>query len=565
MKKTIFLTFLMWTCFLLPVLAAGGNEADRQAHGRVYKDIDPIRERIEQMTTAMKPQEQFLVGHEIVHAREYLPQFYSQRGFKPAWSDHGAFADALAGIEGSYLDGLNPEDYHLQAIRKVLEDAAQPGGKDVDPALAAGLDILITDAVFYYAYHLLDGKSDPHTLDADWNLNYNDIPDYAPEILAQAIDDRSVSDHLAQLRPDFIEYPRMMDELALYRKIREQGGWGTIEASGKIDPGSTDPRIPLIRQRLKLTNELSEAGDPEGEQYDTSLEADIRSFQDRHGLTPDGVIGKGTFAALNMPVEQKIDMIRINMERARWIIHNIPPNTIAVNIARFKAFVEHDFNMVHQTNVIVGKEFHKTPVFRADLAYIEFNPTWTVPVSIVKNEMLAKIKADPGYLGKNNMVLLDGAGNVVPVSSVDIASLSANHFPYTVRQEPGPWNALGVVKFIFPNEHSVFLHDTEARGLFSNTTRAFSHGCIRVQNPLDLAEVLLRDTEWDRNKIDELVASKETKRVIPRTKYEVFLLYWTSGVVEAENKVFFLPDVYDRDPAVLKALDKKVSQADAGR
>jgi murein L,D-transpeptidase YcbB/YkuD len=295
----------------------------------------------------------------------------------------------------------------------------------------------------------------------------------------------------------------------------------------------------------------------ESTKYDTYLKKDIRSFQNSHGLDVDGVIGKGTFTALNIPVEKKIDMLRVNLERARWIMHNVPKEFLIVNIARFKAYVIRNDSIIHRTNVMVGKTFHKTPIFRSKLQYIEFNPTWTVPVSITRNEMIPKMKKDHEYLNKKNMVLLDRSGNIVDQSQIDFSTISANNFPYTIRQEPGPWNALGEVKFIFPNKHSVYLHDTQSKSLFSRANRTFSHGCIRVQNPFDLAEVLLQRTDWNRDKIDELVASKETKRVFPEHQIDIFLLYWTTGLMDTD-KIFYLPDVYERDQPILKMLDQKV-------
>lgn len=349
----------------------------------------------------------------------------------------------------------------------------------------------------------------------------------------------------------------MKQELAIYREIAENGGWGTIDEGGKIDPGASDPRIPLIRKRLQITNDLSNITDLESTIYDTELEKDIRSFQDLHGLAVDGIIGKGSFVALNISVEKKIDMLRINLERARWVMHNVPEEYLIVNIARYKAYVMKNDEVVHETNVMVGKTFHQTPVFRSKLQYIEFNPTWTVPVSITRNEMIPKIKKDHEYLKKKNMVLLDDAGNIIDQSKIDFSTISAYNFPYTIRQEPGPGNALGEVKFIFPNQHSVYLHDTPAKSLFSQAKRSFSHGCIRTQNPLDLAEFLLQGTEWNKAKIDELIASKETKRVFLNPQLDVFLLYWTTGLIDTE-KIFYLPDIYSRDQPILDKLNQKV-------
>ncbi len=523
----------------------------------LYKNQDKITTFIRQDIDKLKQDNILEFEGEKILSKEFLPRFYEERDFRPAWSNFKSFDEAVLAIEGSYLDGLLPSDYHAETLVKIADRImSQSNQNKVDYKWVAEFDILLTDAIFLFAFHLYDGKTDPYSLDLNWNFGYNDLPDSAPEGLTLAIEERSLTQTLDKLRPDFRGYKSLMNELALYRLIAENGGWGTIEEGGKIDPGTSDQRIPLIRKRLLKTNDLSNPADMESAIYDADLEKDFRSFQDRHGLDVDGIIGKGSFAALNIPVEKKIDMLRVNMERARWVMHNVPEEFLVVNIARYKAYLMKNDTVMHETNVMVGKTFHQTPVFRSKLQYIEFNPTWTVPESITRNEMIPKIKKDQNYLKNKNMVLLDQTGGIVDQSTVDFSAISVNNFPYVIRQEPGPGNALGVVKFIFPNKHSVYLHDTPSKSLFSQANRSFSHGCIRTQNPLDLAEILLEGTDWNRTKIDELLSSKKTQRVFPPHKIDIFLLYWTTGLIDTE-KIFYLPDVYNRDQPILDKLNQK--------
>ncbi|MCK5692652.1 MAG: L,D-transpeptidase family protein, partial [Bacteroidales bacterium] len=330
-------------------------------------------------------------------------------------------------------------------------------------------------------------------------------------------------------------------------------------AGGKIDPGDSDPRISQIRRRLEITGDLSDLNNINSELYDPALKKDILYFQERHGLEADGVIGKASFAAMNVPVDIKINQIRINLERYRWVTHNLSENFIIVNIARYRAYVVKNSERVFETNVQVGTDLNKTPVFKSRLQYIEFNPTWTVPRSITVKEMIPKIKKDHNYLTDRNMVLLDGSGKVVPMSSVDFSGISANNFPYTIRQEPGPGNALGEVKFIFPNKYAVYLHDTPSKYLFGKAKRSFSHGCIRTQNPLDLAEVLLEGSVWDKQKIRETLDSKKTTRALFDEPIDVLLLYWTAGLYQ-QKSVFFYPDIYERDAQILMKLDRDVEK-----
>jgi murein L,D-transpeptidase YcbB/YkuD len=214
-----------------------------------------------------------------------------------------------------------------------------------------------------------------------------------------------------------------------------------------------------------------------------------------------------------------------------------------------------DNQVVHTTPVVVGKPLNKTPIFRDRMRYIEFNPTWTQPTSIVKNETIPKLKKDSTYLEKNHMVLLDSKGNLVPTSNLDMKNLSASRFPYLVRQEPGSWNALGEMKFMFPNKYDIYLHDTPSKSLFSKASRAYSHGCIRVSKPKDLAVKLLEGTEYDSKKIDKIIATHETTRVNLPEPIDILLMYWTCGI-DRNGNLFFVPDIYERDQAALRELDK---------
>lgn len=244
------------------------------------------------------------------------------------------------------------------------------------------------------------------------------------------------------------------------------------------------------------------------------------------------------------------------MERARWLVGNISDNYILVNIAAFKAMYVENNKIRFVTNVQVGKPYTGTPVFKDRLEYIEFNPTWTVPWSIVKSSIIPHMKKDHGYLEKHHFDLLDKAGNKLNPASVDYSSISNSNFPYMVRQRPGTWNSLGVVKFIFPNKYSVFMHDTPSKALFERSERAFSHGCIRTQNPLDLAEMLLEGTAYDQAKIDETLQSGETMRAVPSKTIDVMLLYWTVGYGENKSLIFY-KDIYKRDNKVLDELNRQ--------
>ena len=312
-------------------------------------------------------------------------------------------------------------------------------------------------------------------------------------------------------------------------------------------------------QRLVATGDL-----PQGELattdsiYDESIEAGVRHFQMRHGLDVDGIIGPSTVRALNIPVEHRVQQLRINLERTRWVFDDVSDEYILVNIAGFAAYVIRDGKVAWRTKVQVGKPFRKTPVFRDEMKYVVFNPTWTVPYRIATRDILPSIQADPDYVATRNFDIKDRNGNLVDAKSIDWSKLSRGNFPYTLVQRPGPDNALGRVKFMFPNEHAVYLHDTPSKHLFGKAERAFSAGCIRVERPFDFAEVLMGRDGWTQERFKEVLDSGEIRTVFLSKPLPVLLLYWTAEVRE-DGVVYFYQDIYDRDQSVADGLDAPFS------
>ena len=511
-----------------------------------------IRTKLEQITNNPDTK----IAGEKFHSIEYVSNLYAKNDFQPFWTESECIEDAIKGINSSYEDGLLPLDYHLEAILVLKHEIAHyQGNEEEKEAKMADLDLLLTDGVIFYADHLLYGKIDPVALVPTWNFEFAPIPDLNPATFTQYITNREIPARLQELRPDMAMYDTLLTILAKYRDISAKGGWNAILSGGKIEPGNKESRISAIRKRLLITGELSEPDSVNSEWYDKMLEKDIKAFQAAHALDADGIIGAGTFRELNVTVEKRIDALRINLERARWVSRNMPDSYIIVNIAAFWLVMVKDNQIVHSTPVVVGKPLNKTPIFRDKMRYIEFNPTWTLPTSIIKNEIIPKLKKDSTYLEKEHMVLLDTKGNLILTSKLDMKNLSASHFPYLVRQEPGPWNALGEMKFMFPNKYDIYLHDTPSRSLFSRGSRAYSHGCIRVAKPIELAEKLLEGTEYDRKKISQIVETHITTRVNLPEPIDILLMYWTCGI-DRNGKLFFVPDIYERDQAVLKDLNR---------
>ena len=332
-----------------------------------------------------------------------------------------------------------------------------------------------------------------------------------------------------------------------------------VPAGQTLRPGGSDSRVPIIASRLAVTGDL----DPDiarvaTERYDDAIEEGVRRFQARHGLDADGIIGAGTLGAMNVPAEARVRQLEINLERARWVFDDLSDNFILVNIAGFRAYVIRDRQVVWQSRVQVGKPFQKTPVFRDEMKYLVFNPTWTVPFSIATRDLLPQIQANPGILSTRGFDVRDSSGRNVDPANVDWSALSRRRFPYTLVQRPGPNNALGRVKFMFPNEHAVYLHDTPSKHLFDRAGRAFSAGCIRVEHPFELAEILLGPDGWNQKRFEDVLATGKETTVFLSKPLPVLLLYWTAQV-GADGEILFLPDIYERDDAIADALDAPFS------
>ncbi len=494
-------------------------------------------------------QEHVLLGTKIIR------KIYALNHYQPIWQPD-AVADLLHEINASELDGLNKTDY--------LIDALYPERKQTDlDRLGAGdrvtQELLLTESLLRLAYHLRFGKVDPISLDPSWNYSKRlDIKDPA-QTLFQALKSGQIKALIASERPDYDNYPKLRKILADFLAIEKRGGWPTLQIEQTIKPGQTNIGIPKIRARLRITGDYQK--NVNSEYYDIDLEQSIRDFQKRYSLDADGIIGKKTIAAMNVPVKDRINQIRVNLERLRWAMREISDDFLLVDIAGFDAYLMKHGEKVWQEKIVVGKAYAATPIFKGYLKYLEFNPTWTIPPTILKEKILPKLKQDPGYLTKKGYLLLDLQGNPINPKTVDWQTLKG--FPYMIRQPAGKNNPLGQVKFIFPNPHFVFLHDTNHRELFDRTIRTFSAGCIRVKNPLTLAKLLLEDDpDWsDPGKIQQIIASGKTKRVLTKRQIPVLITYTTASVNE-QGRVIFKPDIYDRDPAILKGLQGPIKVAD---
>ncbi len=547
--------------FLLIILLTGNctkkKEAESKTQNAAWKvNTDSVSYYIEKMVDNMKNDPEYKIDGQLIFSYHVLPKFYKDRNYHWAWSEETNRREAAEALSKSWRDGLNPDDYHLEQIMDLANDLANEKGT-LDFKKVAELDFLLTDGMLLYAFHLIKGKLNPENYDITWNFEMRSLPLNSAELLENALKRKKILETIYGLRPGFYAYRAMLKGMDKYTKIKEQGGWKLIELSETLKPGQANSVVPYLWKRLAIEGYIQQVPDSLTETYDSVLVEAVKHFQYNRGLNDDGNIGKNTVKALNVPVDSLIDKLIVNMERSRWLLDVTEKNRILiVNIAKFQAFLVRNDSILYKTNVMVGREQHETPLFRKRMQNIVFNPTWTVPHSIAVKEMLPKLRRDSHYLRKHNMTLLNRSGTKINDLGIDWYKYSANNFPFIIRQEPGPRNALGKVKFLFPNKYSIYLHDTPSRYLFVKEKRAFSHGCIRVQHPLKLAEVILNDPEkWNQNTIQAIIETRKETWVPVKDPLDVLLFYWTAGPND-NNELFFLEDIYKRDGKLLYALTK---------
>ena len=507
-----------------------------------------IQQRLEQLYF----EEQDKIGQEPIYAASYLLDLYRKNQFQLLWTSQDSINQLLAAIINSAEEGLIPDDYHLKAITQYGNELKEA------PSLAKAVeyDLLLSDALILLGQHKRYGKVIPREVEEKNSLEIA-APITSPiDIYLSAIKAGAVRATLDKRSPDHQAYINLKQALTQYRKIASNGGWHQIPAGPSIKPGMRDDRIAAIRKRLAVTGDyhFKATGDPAF--FDDFLVAAVKSFQARHHLEPDGVVGKTVINAMNIPVSERINQIRVNLERTRWVIHDLPSSSLIVDIAGFRLQYYHQNKLIWSSKVMVGQPFHQTPVFRSSVTYLVLNPTWTIPPDIAKNETVPHISADNQYLHKQHLRIIDSTGAEVNPTTIPWKQYLGKHFPYTLRQDPGIDNSLGLIKFLFPNPYHVYIHDTPSKSLFGRAQRAFSHGCIRAQNPLELGKMLIANDPGNPTtveKIDQIIASGKTTTVILKQPLPIFLMYLTTNV--QDGVVLFKPDLYSRDQGIFNALN----------
>ena len=497
-------------------------------------------------------------------------RFYRERGFRLGWfKDHQPVkqAQTLQYIIAKAADeGLKAKDYHVKDLKQLFAqlDRARPDSVRRN-ALEQQIDVALTGTYMKWANDYYRGVANPRdTKSTEWQVKPNKIK--LNKALATFLGDRKSRYNYYEFAPLHPEYDQLKKALATYRAQERAGGWPTLPAGLNLKPGQASPAVAALRKRLLDSAGGAAAGTspaapatagalPVALTYGPELVAAVKLFQQDAGLKPDGVVGGETLRQLNVPIGARIDQLILNMERWRWLPKKFEPDYLLVNIPEYTLHVIENNKEAFNMRVIVGKVLHETPVFSDKMEYVVLAPYWNVPFSIIDNELRDKLAANPNYLDRLDMEVVKGYGRkatIVDPASIDWANVTQETFKYTLRRRPGPKNDLGDVKFIFPNSNDIYLHDTPHDELFSQSSRSFSHGCVRLSEPIKLATYLLRNRpEWDQQTILDTIATHREKYITLKEKLPVYLVYFTAWA-DVTGHPHFRDDVY--------GLDKKLAR-----
>ena len=481
--------------------------------------------------------------------------FYKKRSNRPAWTNgRGPLAPAdrlVEAIERSRAEGLSPEQYDVARLSTEIRALSRgPLGAPPKALALADLDVRCTYTYFRLANHLLNGRVSPRTLDPDWRTTPRQL-DLVAE-LRRALSKRRVFDSLADLSPRDPRYGRLREAFAHYAEIVEKGGWPVVSQGPELRMGQAGPRVEALARRLEAQGDLR-AG---GRSFDRDVDQAVRRFQARYGLPVTGVVDPTTRAALDVPAEERLRTIQLNLERWRWLPAELGSRYVLVNIPDFRLDVFESKRRVLSMAVVVGKRMSPTPMFSDRAVAIEVNPYWNIPAGIAAAEIGPHVQDDEEYLARNHIRVLTRPGpdgEEMEARDVDW-SQEPGEASYALRQDPGPDNPLGRIKIALPNEYDVYLHDTPAGHLFGAQERDFSHGCIRVEKPLELAQNLLRGSkQGSPERLRDALASGQNRWIPLPAKVPVHILYWTCWV-DDEGVIQFRNDVYGHDARLDRAL-----------
>ncbi|MBE9559369.1 MAG: L,D-transpeptidase family protein, partial [Proteobacteria bacterium] len=446
-------------------------------------------------------------------------------------------------------EGLEPSDYYLGEIKKYWE-SKQPGD-------SIHLDLLLTAALFRYSNHVYSGRFNPHDLDADWHIKNS--PLNVRSLFADVAKKESIAQTLKELPPQHSGYRLLKKELRRFRDLKQQGDWQKFKKGPTLEPGMHHRQVKQLRKRLEITGDLIECCLRDIDIFDQTLAEAVKRYQLRHGLQADGRVGGQTRRSLNITADARVKQIRINMERWRWLPRKLGKHYLMVNMTGFELYLMENGSSVLSMPVIIGKAYRSTPTFSGRVSTMEYNPYWTIPENMAIEDMIPRLIRDPSFLEKRSIRLFRGWADAQEIDpkTVDWRKVDKDNFPYWMRQDPGPENALGRVKFLFSNPYEIYLHGTPDKHLFDRVVRTFSSGCIRVKDPVQLASYLLNDGSQQME--EEILANIHlgtNQKLSLSITVPIYLVYWTAWT-DQDDRVNFRDDIYGRDIPLNSAFDSK--------
>jgi murein L,D-transpeptidase YcbB/YkuD len=486
---------------------------------------------------------------------ERLREFYVSNEYYPVWVDiKGPLPKASVlreTLQDAAAEGLDPQTYGVEKLDNIWPSRL--------PESMAQLDLLLTDALLAYSVDVSHGRFDPQEIDPLWHITRPNTD--AMALLRSIIANEDMSAALQALPPSQAGYKRLRAALARYQRIVENGGWSPLAAGPLLEFGSYHPEVAFLRHRLRIEGDLELRPIRDEEFFDRAVEHAVERFQVRYGLKMDGIVGPATRAVMNVPVTERIEKIKLNMERWRWLPRHFGQRYIMVNTAGFELAAFENRQPQLTMWVIIGTPERQTPVLNGILHTVVFNPYWTVPKTIAVEELIPKQRRNPNFFSERGIRVYRNDTELYP-RELDWGKVNDDYLPYILRQDPGPRNPLGRIKFLFSNRHQIYLHDTPRQSLFNQTERAFSHGCVRVEDPLRLAEFVLgTNNDWNQDKIKAMMEADESVEVPVAEPVPIYLVYWTAWVAEGGG-VFFRPDIYERDQPNCAEMAVKARKAD---